>query len=123
MYSLNQASLVGAFFHIHTHSKEVSCISRKYPENPYGVSDVPATQKLAESVNHFGVLVPANARPKVDSIYELIAGQWRKRVSQLAGWDSMPVIVMNLDDKDAIIQLVDSSIQRESVAIIKGKSL
>lgn len=86
-----------------------------HPENPYGVRDDPAMQELVESVNQFGVLVPAIARLKEDGSYELIAGHRRRRASQLAGLDSMPVIVMNLDDNDAIIQLVDSNIQRENI--------
>ena len=67
--------------------------------------------ELIESVKKHGVLVPAIARPKPDGGYELVAGHRRQRASQLAGLDSMPVIVMNLDDNDTIIQLVDSNIQ------------
>ena len=62
-----------------------------------------------------GVMVPAIARPKPEGGYELVAGHRRQRASQLAGLDSMPVIVMNLDDNDTIIQLVDSNIQRENI--------
>lgn len=72
-------------------------------------------QELIESVKQFGVLVPAIARPKESGGYELIAGHRRQKASQLAGLDSMPVVVMNLDDNDAIIQLVDSNIQRENI--------
>ena len=71
--------------------------------------------ELVESVKQFGVLVPAIARPREDGSYELIAGHRRQKACQLAGLDSMPVIVMNLDDNDAIIQLVDSNIQRENI--------
>ena len=71
--------------------------------------------ELIESVKKHGVLVPAIARPKPDGSYELIAGHRRQRASQLAGFDSMPVIVVNLDDNDTIIQLVDSNIQRENI--------
>ena len=71
--------------------------------------------ELIESVKKHGVLVPAIARPKQDGGYELVAGHRRQRASQLAGLDSMPVIVMNLDDNDTIIQLVDSNIQRENI--------
>ena len=71
--------------------------------------------ELIESVKKHGVLVPAIARPKPDGGYELVAGHRRQRASQLAGLDSMPVIVMNLDDNDTIIQLVDSNIQRENI--------
>ena len=71
--------------------------------------------ELIESVKKHGVLVPAIARPKPDGGYELVAGHRRQRASQLAGLDSMPVIVMNLDDNDTNIQLVDSNIQRENI--------
>ena len=71
--------------------------------------------ELIESVKKHGVLVPAIARPKPEGGYELVAGHRRQRASQLAGLDSMPVIVMNLDDNDTIIQLVDSNIQRENI--------
>ena len=54
--------------------------------------------ELIESVKKHGVLVPAIARPKPEGGYELVAGHRRQRASQLAGLDSMPVIVMNLDD-------------------------
>lgn len=72
-------------------------------------------QELVQSVKQFGVLVPAIARPKESGGYELIAGHRRQKASQFAGLDSMPVVVMNLDDNDAIIQLVDSNIQRENI--------
>ena len=71
--------------------------------------------ELIESVKKHGVLVPDISRPKPDGGYELVAGHRRQRASQLAGLDSMPVIPMNLDDNDTIIQLVDSNIQRENI--------
>ena len=71
--------------------------------------------ELVESVKQFGVLVPAIARPREDGSYELIAGHRRQKACELAGLDSMPVIVMNLDDNDAIIQMVESNIQRENI--------
>lgn len=86
-----------------------------HPDNPFGIRDDPSMLELIESVKKHGVLVPAIARPKPDGGYELVAGHRRQRASQLAGLDSMPVIVMNLDDNDAIIQLVDSNIQRENI--------
>ena len=70
---------------------------------------------LPQSVKQFGVLCPAIARPRDSGGYELIAGHRRKEACQRAGVDFMPVIVLNLDDNDAIIQLVDSNIQRETV--------
>jgi len=86
-----------------------------HPDNPFGIRDDPSMLELIDSVKKHGVLVPAIARPKPDGGYELVAGHRRQRASQLAGLDSMPVIVMNLDDNDTIIQLVDSNIQRENI--------
>ena len=86
-----------------------------HPLSPFGIRDDPSMMELVESVKQFGVLVPAIARPREDGSYELIAGHRRQKACQLAGLDSMPVIVMNLDDNDAIIQLVDSNIQRENI--------
>ena len=86
-----------------------------HPLSPFGIRDDPSMMELVESVKQFGVLVPAIARPRGDGGYELIAGHRRQKACELAGLDSMPVIVMNLDDNDAIIQMVDSNIQRENV--------
>ena len=86
-----------------------------HPLSPFGIRDDPSMMELVESVKQFGVLVPAIARPREDGSYELIAGHRRQKACQLAGLDSMPVIVMNLDDNDAIIQMVDSNIQRENI--------
>lgn len=86
-----------------------------HPLSPFGIRDDPSMMELVESVKQFGVLIPAIARPKEDGRYELIAGHRRQKACELAGLDSMPVIVMNLDDNDAIIQLVDSNIQRENI--------
>ena len=86
-----------------------------HPLSPFGIRDDPSMMELVESVKQFGVLIPAVARPKKDGGYELIAGHRRQKACELAGLDSMPVIVMNLDDNDAIIQMVDSNIQRENI--------
>ena len=86
-----------------------------HPLSPFGIRDDPSMMELVESVKQFGVLVPAIARPREDGRYELIAGHRRQKACELAGLDSMPVIVMNLDDNDAIIQMVESNIQRENI--------
>ena len=86
-----------------------------HPDNPFGIRDDPSMMELVESVKQFGVLVPAIARPREDGSYELIAGHRRQKACELAGLDSMPVIVMNLDDNDAIIQMVESNIQRKNI--------
>lgn len=86
-----------------------------HPENPFAVRDDPAMQELMESVRQSGVLVPAIARPREAGGYELIAGHRRKHACEQNGRDSMPVIVLNLSDDEAIIRLVDSNIQRENI--------
>lgn len=86
-----------------------------HPDNPFGIRNDPGMMALVDSIKQFGVLVPAIARPRADGGFELIAGHRRQKACQLAGLDSMPVIVLNLDDNDAIIQLVDSNIQRENI--------
>ena len=86
-----------------------------HPQNPFAVRDDSAMQELKESVSQNGVLVPAIARPRAEGGYELIAGHRRKYACELAGQDSMPVIVLNLNDDEAVIQLVDSNIQREDI--------
>lgn len=86
-----------------------------HPQNPFVVRDDSAMQELKESVSQNGVLVPAIARPRAEGGYELIAGHRRKYACEQAGQDSMPVIVLNLNDDEAVIQLVDSNIQREDI--------
>ena len=75
-----------------------------HPQNPFAVRDDPAMQELKESVSRNGVLVPAIARPRAEGGYELIAGHRRKHACEQAGQDSMPVIVLNLNDDEAVIQ-------------------
>ncbi len=84
------------------------------PCNPYEVRDDPAMLELIESVKRFGVLNPTEVRPREGGGYEMIAGHRRKHASDLAGLDSVPAIILNLDDDDAIIRLVDTNIQREN---------
>ena len=86
-----------------------------HPQNPFAVRDDPAMQELKESVSQNGVLVPAIARPRAEGGYELVAVHRRKYACEQAGQDSMPVIVLNLNDDEAVIQLVDSNIQREDI--------
>ena len=86
-----------------------------YPENPYAVRDDPAMQATADSIKSYGVLTPAIVRPVADGGYEIISGHRRKYGCELAGFDTMPCIIRNLDDDEAVIQLVDSNAQREDV--------
>ena len=86
-----------------------------HPENPFAVRDDPEMKELVESIRKSGVLVPATVRPLPDGGYQLISGHRRKYASELAGMESMPVVVLNLTDDEARIHLVDSNIQRENI--------
>lgn len=86
-----------------------------HPLNPFAVRDDSAMQELVSSVRENGVLNPALARPRKEGGYELISGHRRKYACEQNGQDTMPVIVMNITDDDAIIRLVDSNIQRENI--------
>ena len=86
-----------------------------FKNHPFKVVDDEKMQDTAESIREYGVLVPAIARPREDGGYELVAGHRRKRGCELAGLDSMPVIIRDLDDDAATLVMVDSNIQRESI--------
>ena len=81
-------------------------------------------KETVESVKEYGVLMPAIARPREGGGYELVAGHRRKHACELAGLDTMPVIVWDLDRDTAIIFMVDSNIQRENISPMeKAKAL
>ena len=86
-----------------------------FRDHPFKVKDDDAMMETADSVRQYGVLVPAIARPDPEGGYELVAGHRRHRASQLAGKETMPVIVRDLDDDAATIIMVDSNLQRESL--------
>ena len=83
--------------------------------HPFKVVDDEAMMKTAESIAQFGVMTPAIARPRAEGGYELIAGHRRHHASQLAGKETMPVIVRDMDDDAATILMVDSNLQRETI--------
>ena len=89
------------------------CSSDK--DHPFKVKDDEAMMETADSIRQYGVLVPAIARPDPNGGYELVAGHRRHRASELAGKETMPVIVRDLDDDQATIIMVDSNLQRESL--------
>ena len=86
-----------------------------FRNHPFRVKDDAAMQDTVDSVREYGVLVPAIARPDPDGGYELIAGHRRHHASELAGKETMPVIVRDLDDDAATIIMVDSNLQREEL--------
>jgi len=83
--------------------------------HPFRVIDDEDMLKTVESVKEFGVFTPAIVRPDPDGGYEIISGHRRHRASELAGKDTMPVIVRDLDDDSAIILMVDANLQRETI--------
>lgn len=96
-----------------------------FPDHPFSVKDDDDIMKeTLDSVKARGILTPAIARPREGGGYELVAGHRRKRACELAGLDTMPVIVRNLDRDEAIIIMVDTNIQRENISPMeKAKAL
>ena len=86
-----------------------------FSRHPYKVRDDEAMRDMVESIKQYGVLSPAIARPMPDGGYELVSGHRRKRACELAGLETMPVIVRELDDDAAAILVVDSNLQREGL--------
>lgn len=87
-----------------------------FPNHPFKVRSDEAMLEMAESIKQYGVLIPGVVRPKQDGGYEMIAGHRRKKASELAGIDTMPCIVRELDDDEATIIMVDSNLQRENIS-------
>ena len=90
-------------------------VLQPFSRHPYKVRDDEAMRDMVESIKQYGVLSPAIARPMPDGGYELVSGHRRKRACELAGLETMPVIVRELDDDAAAILVVDSNLQREDL--------
>ena len=92
-------------------------ISELHPfkNHPFKVLDDEAMQRTVESVAQFGVLAPLIARPREEGGYEIISGHRRQHAAELAGLKTLPVIVRNMSDDEAVIRMVDSNLQRESI--------
>ena len=86
-----------------------------FKNHPFHVVDDEKMQEMAESVAQYGVLVPGIVRPRSEGGYEIVAGHRRRRASELAGKEKMPVIVRDMDDDEATIIMVDSNLQREKI--------
>ena len=86
-----------------------------FKNHPFKVQDDERMQDTAESIREYGVLVPAIVRPREEGGYEIVAGHRRKRGCEIAGLDTMPAIIRDLDDDAATIIMVDSNIQRETL--------
>ncbi len=90
-----------------------------FPDHPFQVRDDEEMQKMVESVKEYGVLTPLIARPRPEGGYEIVAGHRRKRACELAGIETLPVLVREMDDDTAVIRMVDTNCQRENVSAIE----
>ena len=86
-----------------------------FRDHPFKVVDDDKMQETIESIREYGVLVPIIARPKEDGGYEIVSGHRRCHASELAGLETVPVIVRHLDDDEATIIMIDSNLQRENL--------
>jgi len=86
-----------------------------FKEHPFKVLDDEAMQRTVESVAQYGVLAPLIARPRPEGGYEIISGHRRQHAAELAGLETLPVIVREMTDDAAVILMVDSNLQRENI--------
>ena len=86
-----------------------------FKDHPFKVMDDEAMLKIVESVARFGLLTRLVVRPRQEGGYEIISGHRRQHAAQLAGMKTLPVIVRQLDDDQAILQMVESNLQRETI--------
>ena len=86
-----------------------------FKNHPFKVLDDESMQRTVETVEQYGVLSPLIARPRPEGGYEIISGHRRQHAAQLAGLDTLPVIVRNMDDDAAVLLMVDSNLQRENI--------
>ena len=86
-----------------------------FKNHPFKVLDDESMQRTVESVEQYGVLSPLIARPRPEGGYEIISGHRRQHAAQLAGLDTLPIIVRNMDDDAAVLLMVDSNLQRENI--------
>ena len=86
-----------------------------FTNHPFKVLDDESMQRTVESVEQYGVLSPLIARPRPEGGYEIISGHRRQHAAQLAGLETLPVIVRNMDDNAAVLLMVDSNLQRENI--------
>ena len=86
-----------------------------FKNHPFKVLDDESMQRTVESVEQYGVLSPLIARPRPEGGYEIISGHRRQHAAQLAGLETLPVIVRNMDDDAAVLLMVDSNLQRENI--------
>ncbi|MGI6195196.1 MAG: ParB/RepB/Spo0J family partition protein [Eubacteriales bacterium] len=86
-----------------------------FPDHPFSVKEDDSMKQTIESVREYGVLVPAIVRPREEGGYEIISGHRRKHACEIAGLNTMPVIIREIDRNAATIIMVDSNLQRENI--------
>lgn len=86
-----------------------------FPDHPFHLAEGEEMNDMVNSIKEYGVLTPAIARKKEDGRYELVSGHRRKRASELAGLDTLPVIVKEMSRDEAVIFMVDANLQREHI--------
>ena len=86
-----------------------------FKDHPYKVLDDEKMEQLADSVKENGIIVPGLAREREGGGYELISGHRRKHAAEIAGLETMPVIIRELSDDESIIAMVDANLQREEI--------
>lgn len=89
---------------------------RPFKNHPFKVADDELMQQTIDSIMQVGVLNPAIIRPAPEGGYEMVAGHRRLHAADLAGLKTIPAIVRNLDDDEAVILMVDSNLQRETIS-------
>ena len=87
----------------------------EFPDHPFKVLDDEDMMNLAESIREQGIITPATLRKKEDGRYEILSGHRRKRGCELCGKTTLPALVRNYTDDEAVIIMVDSNIQRENI--------
>jgi len=86
-----------------------------FRDHPFLVLDDEKMEETVKSIREYGVLMPGIVRPRDDGGYEIIAGHRRKRACELAGLETMPVVIKDMSDDEAVVAMVDSNIQREDI--------
>ncbi|MBQ6360836.1 MAG: ParB/RepB/Spo0J family partition protein [Lachnospiraceae bacterium] len=86
-----------------------------FKDHPFRVLDDSKMKETVDSIKRYGVLTPGIVRPRIEGGYEIIAGHRRKRACELAGLETMPVLIRNYSDDESVIVMVDSNIQREDL--------
>ena len=86
-----------------------------FKDHPFRVLDDEKMDETVESIREYGVLIPGIVRPRQGGGFEIIAGHRRKRACEIIGLETMPVVIRNYTDDEAVVAMVDSNIQREDI--------